>query len=174
MAEIWHRQPNESAKAYQAFLYYRNMPSDERTIPKAYNTFRQDIGKEKRSHAYWWNRWSAKFNWAERIRAFDSKREKEALIEHIRKRREEIETFIEKDVEIARGVQQVTFDRLSAIIESPGDLDAHELRQLTMAYDTARSWLKDLLGILDDEAKTLDEIARNQNGNGIQQEQLAA
>lgn len=58
----WHRQPNESTPAYQAFERYRDQLADRSTGRVA-----RELGKGKRDI----DGWSSKWRWVERVAAYD-------------------------------------------------------------------------------------------------------
>lgn len=64
--EPWDQITGETDKAYQAFLLYRNLPVEERSIAKA-----QENGEaESDIKSYYYN-WSSVNHWLERARAWD-------------------------------------------------------------------------------------------------------
>ena len=60
----YERQPGESAKAYQAFTLYRDLPLEERSL----TTVSQRLGKSRSLCA----RWSTQFRWVDRASAWDN------------------------------------------------------------------------------------------------------
>lgn len=64
----WDQQNGESAKAYRAFLKYRDLDAD-RSVAKAYAAYRQNP-RIKAADGTWQN-WSAKYNWPARAQAWD-------------------------------------------------------------------------------------------------------
>lgn len=60
--EVWDRQPEETPKAYEAFTIYRDM-GRERTLPKVAEQCGKSIGLM--------NKWSQKYGWVNRVRAWD-------------------------------------------------------------------------------------------------------
>ena len=61
--KAWERQPKESAQAYEAFAFYRDLGA-ERSLVKV----RQEYGKNLRLI----ERWSREWKWVERIRGWDN------------------------------------------------------------------------------------------------------
>jgi hypothetical protein len=87
--ELWDRLENEPERAYRAFESYRNLPSSERTLIKAY---RQHVGNPDAANpSDTWSRWSSDFAWRERAAAYD------AHLDRIRER--SIEKAIEEEAE---------------------------------------------------------------------------
>lgn len=66
-AATFDRLPKESAKAFQAFTIYRDLPIDERSLQMV----SQRLGKNRSLCA----RWSAQFQWMDRAKAWDSKQD---------------------------------------------------------------------------------------------------
>lgn len=60
--QVWERQPEESAKAFEAFAIYRDMGND-RSIAKV----AEKLGKSEALL----HRWSSKFDWVNRAAAWD-------------------------------------------------------------------------------------------------------
>ena len=71
MSELkpWERQPSETAKAYAAFLLYRDLPPVDRSIVAAVAQHRYLGGKASVRN---WETWSSLYNWSERGLANDS------------------------------------------------------------------------------------------------------
>ena len=59
----WERQPGETAKAYAAFLHYRDLPAIDRSVAAAWG--RKQGGKQ-------WERWCASHDWVSRAAEHDS------------------------------------------------------------------------------------------------------
>lgn len=59
---LWERQPNETPKAFEAFVIYRDL-GNERTIPKVAEALSKSVSLM--------NRWSQTYNWVERVNAWD-------------------------------------------------------------------------------------------------------
>lgn len=67
-AQPWEQRPDESGRAYAAFVVYRDMGA-KRNVPDAY---RQGTGRPQAKQASGvWNGWAKKYRWAERARAYD-------------------------------------------------------------------------------------------------------
>ncbi len=113
----WHRQPDESAKAYEAFRIYREM-GPSRSISKA----ARKLNKSTMVLARWSTRWS----WQERIQAWDDNQSEKHLVDEENARAEVSSLFWEgileqmrnlvaaarrggeiKPTEIARGIKDI-------------------------------------------------------------------
>ena len=58
---------------------------------------------------------------------------------------------------ISLGVQRLTSCTIDEMTKA--GVNVLELRQITMSYDAARTWLVDLIGLCDLEAATLSNVA---------------
>ena len=65
----WERQSGETAKAYAAFLLYRDIPPLDRSVRAAVESFRKQGGKTSERN---WEHWASRYNWRERGLANDS------------------------------------------------------------------------------------------------------
>lgn len=73
--KVWEQLPNETAKAYSAFSLYRDLPpygERARSIARV----AQELGY---ADAQVPQKWSMKFNWVERSRAFDAYQQARSL-----------------------------------------------------------------------------------------------
>lgn len=68
-APAWTRQEGESATNYEAFCVYRDM-GNERSLAK--------VGEKLCKSTALMERWSAKFNWVERVTAWDVEADRQA------------------------------------------------------------------------------------------------
>lgn len=74
-AQAWERQPEETAKAFEAFAIYRDMGND-RSIAKV----AEKLGKSEALL----HRWSSKFDWVKRAAAWDDELARETTRELMR------------------------------------------------------------------------------------------
>ena len=65
---LWERQSGETAKAYAAFLLYRDLPAIDRSVPAA----REGQQKDKKGTLRQWNGWSMNNGWVNRAAEHDS------------------------------------------------------------------------------------------------------
>lgn len=80
--ELWERQPDEGARAYEAFCLYRDMGAS-RSLRRVV----RDIDKSLTTIGIW----SSEHNWVERCKAWDAEQDRiarEAQLDEIRKMRE--------------------------------------------------------------------------------------
>ncbi len=68
MPDLWERQPRESAKAFGAFVMYRDLPASERSLVKV----AQKLAKSDGTVA----RWSTRFAWVARAEAHDDEQDR--------------------------------------------------------------------------------------------------
>ena len=67
---IWDRQPNETEKAWQAFQIYREMPLlGPLELRRSFKNLAPKIGHD---HSGTVQMWSSKYNWQERVKAYDA------------------------------------------------------------------------------------------------------
>ena len=81
----WERQKGESEKAFEAFSIYRDM-GEQRTITA--------VGKKLAKSRNLIDRWKERWNWIERVRAYDNELEREARAKAIRDRKSMITRHI--------------------------------------------------------------------------------
>lgn len=117
MAEIWERQQGETTKAYAAFCVYRDLGPD-RSLEKVRKEYEKN---GKKISVKFLGRWSAKYNWVERARAYDD------YLDY--KKREEQEKAIrdmaERHAKVAMLFQQKVLERLQGI--NPSELSPADL-----------------------------------------------
>ena len=65
---LWERQPSETAKAYAAFLLYRDLPAIDRSVAAA----RDGQARDKKGTLRQWNGWSMRNGWVNRAAEHDS------------------------------------------------------------------------------------------------------
>jgi len=120
MGEPWEKLSNETTKAYAAFCIYRDLGS-ERRIDKVLAV----TGKRNRSSLI---KWSSKYNWVERVQAYDQ------YLEEL-KRKEQEQAIIEmsrRHAELAVRMQDLIKARLEEI-----DVNALSPRDLATWLDIA-------------------------------------
>lgn len=101
----WEKQEAESAKAYSAFITYRNMPAHERSLKRAVKLlFGRDISSKLRM----FQTWSAKYRWVFRSQAWDI--EVDRLVRE--KKIKEVEEMNTRHIKIAQAMQQKIIERL--------------------------------------------------------------
>ena len=108
----WDRQKDESEQAYAAFLIYRDMGANRST-----EKVRQECGKNKRLI----ERWSSRWKWVERCRAWDNQLQKEAK----KAAADELRKMYQRHVKIAMQLQNVAI--MSLVETKPADIAPKDL-----------------------------------------------
>jgi hypothetical protein len=99
----WDRRPHESAKAYNAFLQFRNQPLEKRSLTAVASTLRKSL------QLIW--RWSKRNDWRERVDAWDRDQD-ERLRNEVTGGRA---AMVKRHVHMAFEVQQRLLDRINAL-----------------------------------------------------------
>lgn len=76
MPNDWDRQPDETPRAYQAFVLYRDLPPETRSLNTAWRSAKPDAGDRA---AGTWTTWSTEHRWVERAAAYDEHVDSERL-----------------------------------------------------------------------------------------------
>lgn len=82
----WDQQPDESSRAYQAFVTYRDMPATERSY--------RAVGQKWAKSRSLIGRWSSAHRWIERVAAYDRHLEEQWQAEQAKARRKAAERHI--------------------------------------------------------------------------------
>ena len=160
----WNQNENESAQAYSAFRHYLELPFKQRSVDAAYRVYYeakhgQSIGKRKTAPVTW-TMWMGHHEWSDRAQAFDAMQQKKALIRTANRRQKDVEAFVEADMNISLGVQRIVSKKVAVMMkQAPIDVNSNELRQITMSYDHARTWMTELIGLFDNDANPLSNLA---------------
>lgn len=120
----WERQKGESEKAYEAFAAYRDM-GQERTVSAV-------VKKLEKSRTLI-DRWKDRWDWQERVRAYDNEIEKEARAKAVRGRKD----MTERHIKIAMQVQKKALEALASL--SVEDMSPKDVKEyIKMATDLER------------------------------------
>lgn len=95
----WEQQPNESAKAFEAFAIYRDMGAD-----RSIRAVARRLGKSKTQI----EKWSRAHDWVERVRAYDRNLDREARAEAVKN----IKQMTKRHIGIAMNLQKKALDAL--------------------------------------------------------------
>lgn len=98
----WEQQPGESAKAFEAFAIYRDM-GVERSVRKVTQRLNKSltlIGK-----------WSSRYNWPERARAYDRDLDRQAHAQAVR----EVRSMTNRHIRIAMQLQAKALEALEQL-----------------------------------------------------------
>lgn len=120
----WERQSGESGQAYEAFALYRDAGKG-RTVSAVV----KQLGKSRSLL----DRWKARWNWEERVTAYDNDIERQAKEQVIKERK----TMLDRHVKIAMQVQKKALqalDKLNVEDMTPKDIKEY----IRMATDLER------------------------------------
>ena len=98
----WEQQPGESAKAFEAFAIYRDM-GVERSVRKVTQRLNKSltlIGK-----------WSSRYNWPERARAYDRDLDRQAHAQAVR----DVRSMTNRQIRIAMQLQAKALEALEQL-----------------------------------------------------------
>ena len=115
---LWDRQPGETAKAFAAFLLYRDLPAMDRSIVAAVAQYRKNGGKATERN---WETWASIYNWRERGVASDS--------DLASRRRERMAQELDRALDDAAVTIRATMDKVKHRIEGmdPEELTAGQI-----------------------------------------------
>ena len=108
----WERQEGESVKAYEAFQCYLNLGEtrSQRLVSEQLSKSRQLI-----------SRWSANYQWVERVAAYENDLQRQAHAEAVKKARQ----MADRHISIAMEMQQKALQALKKM--DPRDIDPKNL-----------------------------------------------
>jgi hypothetical protein len=109
----WSRQPDESARAFEAFELYRDMGA-ERSLAK--------VGRELGKSTALMERWSATHDWVDRVKALEARDAmlmRDAVQRHLAERAEDHARRESKLREKALEVRERAMDRSLTMLKSP-------------------------------------------------------
>lgn len=104
-SKTWEQRPDESAKAYAAFVAYMHLDPAKRSI-KATG---QKLGKNRVTL----EQWSVKYNWGDRVRAWDAEVYREALRKEQHEAVEYQRKMIARHKEVGRKALEVALELLT-------------------------------------------------------------
>lgn len=108
----WERQKGESAKAYEAFKCYRDLGSTRSVSKVAQKCEKSDTIIR---------RWSSRWNWTERIRAWDN----DIAGQEYETQKQEYQKMRLQQLQIAMQLQQVAYDGLKKM--DPGGIAPRDI-----------------------------------------------
>ncbi len=124
MNKAWERQKEESEKAFEAFTLYRDM-GQKRTISAVV----KKLGKSRNLIDRWRERW----NWKERVRAYDNELEKQAKEKAIK----DYKAMTERHIKIAIQLQNKALEALNNL--KTEEMAAKDIKEfIKMATDLER------------------------------------
>lgn len=113
----WERQPDESSKAFRAFVAYRDLPPDERSIQRAYETAYGRELEDRGQIPGHMKRWCSGYDWVRRARAWDNERDRLAREAEIRADQEAIVAMRKRHIGVAQSMQTLAAMALKDMIE---------------------------------------------------------
>lgn len=120
----WERQKGESEKAFEAFAVYRDM-GEKRTLTA--------VAEQLRKSDSLIRRWKDRWEWFERVRAYDNDLEKEARAQAIKDRK----AMTTRHINIAMQLQKKALEALNGLsVENMSPKDIKEY--IKMATDLER------------------------------------
>ena len=151
--KLYDRLAEETHAAFTAFEYYRNLDPEKRSIDQAFRDFYRDQGKTvKGKQAYGhWTRWSSLNSWVARAAAYDADNQREARKRAQEERQEEIKKWLDEQFTISKAFQSYVRREIRLELETPGTREVHEMRQLALVFDISGSWVKEIIGVGDDD-----------------------
>ena len=109
MNKPWERQPGETAKAYAAFLHYRDLPAIDRSVAAAWG--RKIGGKQ-------WEKWCTAHNWLDRAAEHDSdlaSRRRERMAKELERAQDDVFTLARAALaKVAERIQGMDAKELAA------------------------------------------------------------
>lgn len=138
----WQRQKGESEAAFKMFELYRQME-----LPRSMQRLADSLGR----HPSTMRDWSAKFKWAERIRAWDNKKQEEAMQAEI----EEIRLMHQRHARYSHQYQEVMLAPLRAYLD-------RFKRDPEMVTKLEELTLPQLLKLITDGARVYPALARTE------------
>ena len=103
--DIWEKQPDETGKAYGAFLYYMKLPPDIRSIQRA---IKEKNGAVTSSTIRLWSKWSSQHSWVHRASSWDYEQERQRALA----RNKAIIDMEDRHIKVAQALQQKAIERL--------------------------------------------------------------
>ena len=116
----WERQQGETAKAYAAFLLYRDLPAIDRSVAAAREGHKKDIKGTFRQ----WSGWSMRNGWVNRAAEHDS--------DLASRRRERMAKELEREKDYAVTLSRAALAKVAERIDSM-DFKGLEARQVPVA-----------------------------------------
>lgn len=131
----WEQQPGESAKAFEAFAVYRNMGA-ERSLRKLTQKLHKNLTTIRD--------WSIKWNWQERVRAYDYDLDRQAHEQAVHN----VQQMNDRHIQMAMQLQEkasAALENLAAANLTPRMIldfitKATELERMCRLYEAGMDW----------------------------------
>ena len=116
MPNAWERQPGETARAFHAFIHYRDLSAEERSIDAANAVCAKEHGINPNSTRRVWGGWSSANKWLSRAVLHDA---------NLAERRREMRA---RNLERAQdNIASVANQAMLRVVERIGNLDPDEI-----------------------------------------------
>ena len=115
-ARVWERQPGESSRAFAAFVAFRDLPTNNRTLRAVRDLLYPDSPWAERTIT----RWAQEFRWIERVTSWENEVDRQKLSVQM----ETIRTMTQRHVEQAVKLQEkgiMALEKLTADTISASD-----------------------------------------------------
>lgn len=100
-SELWERQPNETAAAFYAFTYYRDLKPHERSLANAVRGLYPGLtGKAFDSKLRQFQKWSPNYDWRVRANAWDRHEDRRKQAAYLNK----VDEMAERHAIVARSL----------------------------------------------------------------------
>lgn len=106
----WERRDDESERAFAAFRIYRDLNARERSLRAAAAVY-YDVDEPSHGNMTTIERWSSKYQWRKRVRAFEQDRDRQVLENDLAA----IKAMREQHITEARGLQSLAIEGLKRI-----------------------------------------------------------
>lgn len=136
LAELWEKQPDESAKAFSAFKTYRDIPPSLRSMKKAVQIIYGEVTQGKLGQ---FQKWSTKFSWVLRATAWDEEKDKQERLQQVA----QIAEAKNRHLAISKSLQSIAISKLKKINES----DISSVDQLLRVIESAYKMEREILGM---------------------------
>lgn len=119
--KIWTRREEETARAYEAFVMYRDMGPK-----RSHGKLQQALGKPS-GYTRWIEEWSSQHDWVVRAEAYDAHLELQARSERQEEHLKELRAYRERQRQLAKETTEAAIDLLEKCNARLEELDAGEI-----------------------------------------------
>lgn len=148
------RIKGETALSYEYFCLYRDQEPGKRSLR---DLVAHEVDGKKRVLQQF-GKWSTQHNWQERVGQWDIDRTETVYRKVVRTRQSDIRKMLAEWFTISKLEHRIYNEFLSEIIKRHGltktweNFDPKRWRQASLAYNTSREHMKELIGFNDEEA----------------------
>lgn len=156
---IWEKFPEETNRAFGAFVVYRNMPAHKRSIQASVKELYDEVAPGKLRQM---QKWSSMYSWVARAGAWDKELDREARQELLK----QVKDANVRHIKLAQAMQQKAIERLKtmqAIELSVRDVldwivNGAKIERLTLGEPEEITQIKGELGIIDYSRMSTEEL----------------